>query len=65
MRSVFRVLAAIRTRIGSWIDDALPMPADQRNDRDRSGKTSEEEAAGRRRRFRIRMREKRGQGGFR
>lgn len=65
MSSVFRVLAGIRTRIGSWIDDALPMPADQREARDWSAEPGEDVAARRKRRFRLRMLEKRGKGGFR
>jgi len=65
MSSVLRILAGIRTRLGSWIDDALPMPADQREERDWSGESGEEEAGRRRRRFRLRMLEKRGKGGYR
>jgi len=59
------ILAGIRTRIGSWIDDALPMPADQREERDRTGESGEDMAARRKRRFRLRMLEKRGKGGYR
>lgn len=65
MISIFRVLTGIRARIGSWIDDALPMPADQRQERDWTGEPGEEEAARRRRRLRIHMFEKRGKGGYR
>jgi len=65
MSSIFRILSGIRTRIGSWIDDSLPMPADQREERDRTGESGEQEAARRKRRFRLRMLEKRGKGGYR
>lgn len=65
MSSAIRILAAIRTRIGSWIDDALPMPAEQREARDWSGQTGDALAARRKRRFQLRMLEKRGKGGTR
>jgi hypothetical protein len=65
MSSILRVVAGIRARLGSLIDDALPMPVDQRAERDRTGDTGEAEAARRQRQLRMEMLEKRGKGGYR
>ena len=52
-------------RLLAELDDALPMPPDQRAARDWSGETSGDEAGRRRRRLGLHLFEKRGKGGFR
>jgi hypothetical protein len=52
-------------RILAALDDALPMPPDQRDGRDRLDESSETESERRLRRFRIGLHEKRGKGGYR
>ena len=54
-RSLWRKLLAL-------LDDALPMPPDQRAARDDDGR---DHSAYRKRRLRLHMLEKRGKGGFR
>lgn len=51
--------------LGAFFDDALPMPGEQREERDAAGLSGAEEAQRRQRRFRIAMLEKRGKGGYR
>ena len=53
------------SRIMAWIDDALPMPVDQRTERDEDGVPAGERTAWRRLRLRIRPFEKEGKGGYR
>jgi len=53
------------SRIRALIDDALPMPVDQRAERDEAGIPDAELSARRRRRLRIRLFEKEGKGGYR
>jgi hypothetical protein len=55
-------LKGIWARITAWVDDALPMPPDQRAERDEAGIPPEELAERRRTRLEIRGYEKRGQG---
>jgi hypothetical protein len=52
-------------RLGAFVDDSLPFPAEQREERDATGLSSTEESERRQRRFRIAMLEKRGKGGYR
>jgi hypothetical protein len=53
------------SRIRALIDDSLPMPVDQRAERDEAGMPDPELTARRRRRLRIRLYKKEGKGGFR
>jgi hypothetical protein len=53
------------SRIRALIDDSLPMPVDQRTQRDEEGMSEPELTDRRRRRLRIRLYEKEGKGGFR
>lgn len=52
-------------RVIAFIDDALPMPPGERDERDSAGEDREELSSRRRRRIRIRLLEKRGKGGYR
>jgi hypothetical protein len=52
-------------RITAAADDVLPMPADDRPEREWTGESSQAESAGRLRRFKLHMLEKRGKGGYR
>jgi hypothetical protein len=52
-------------RIVAALDDALPMPPDQRARRDRLDESSQAESERRILRFRIGLHEKRGTGGYR
>jgi hypothetical protein len=55
-------------RIAAWIDDALPMPPDQREERDETqdaGTTDAELSKRRQTRLRIRAKEKEGKGTWR
>jgi hypothetical protein len=62
---MWKWIRAAWARLARFVDDALPIPPDQREERDWSGETGEQEAARRKRRFQLRMLEKRGKGGYR
>jgi hypothetical protein len=53
------------SRIRALIDDSLPMPVDQRAERDEADIPDTELTVRRRRRLRIRLFEKEGKGGYR
>ena len=53
------------SRLLTLIDDSLPMPPDQRAERDKTGETEAEQITRRRTRLHIRLFEKEGKGGYR
>jgi hypothetical protein len=60
-----KAIASALRRIVALIDDALPMPGDQREQRDWTPMDSEEVARRRRLRLKLHMAGKRGKGGYR
>jgi hypothetical protein len=52
-------------RVLGLLDDALPVPPDQQEERDWTGESSEQVASRRRLRLRLHLLEKRGKGGYR
>lgn len=65
MSSLFRILAVLWARVGREVEDAVPMPPDEREERDWSGESSEEEAERRQAQIRLQVHEKDGHGGAR
>jgi hypothetical protein len=57
--------AWIWRRLAGFIDDALPMPPDERMRRDWSDESSADDSRRRQRRLHLRLFEKRGKGGYR
>jgi hypothetical protein len=58
-------LKAAWRRIGSLLDDALPMPSEQRDEREWTPISGDEQSDQRKRRLKLHMLEKRGKGGYR
>jgi hypothetical protein len=56
---------AARRWIVRFIDDALPMPPEQRDEREWTSTPGDEQSARRKLRLRLHMLEKRGKGGYR
>jgi hypothetical protein len=63
--AVWTWLRARWTRFVAFVDDSLPMPPDQRRERDWTPEDSESVSRRRRLRLKVGLREKRGKGGFR
>jgi hypothetical protein len=63
--SIARIVARVWSRLAGSIDDGLPMPPEERAERDWIGETSAEESDRRQLRIRMRMLEKEGKGGRR
>jgi len=57
------MLTRLRKWLGLLADDVLPMSAEERDEHDWHGETSDEEAERRQQELRIRMLEKEGKGG--
>jgi len=62
---VLERLRSFWSRLAGVIDDSLPMPPEQRRERDWTGETSGEEAERRQLELQLELLEKKGKGGFR
>jgi len=60
-----RLLGALWRALRSLVDSALPLPPDQRDEREWMPGSDREQSAARRRRLKLRLLEKRGKGGYR
>jgi hypothetical protein len=63
--TVIAWLKAALRRIGFFLDDALPMPPEQRNELEWTTISGDEQSDQRKRRLKLHMLEKRGKGGYR
>jgi hypothetical protein len=63
--AVSKLLRTLWSRVAGFVDDSLPMPPDQREERDWTPESDDKVSERRRLQIRIRMFEKRGKGGFR
>ena len=59
------ILGSLWRSIRSVVDNALPLPPDQREDRDWTPTPDQEQSARRKLRLKLHMLEKRGKGGYR
>lgn len=62
---MWRIVVGVWRRIVAFVDDALPMPTDQRQARDRGGEPGSAESEPRTLRLKLHMLGKRGKGGYR